>query len=184
MPPSRLAVAFGVTGLLLAGGLSVLGVRGLQQEPVRVVLPSGTPTGDLRVYVSGAVAVPGVYALGAGDRVEDALQAAGGPNADADLERVNLAARLHDGDQVVVPVRSAAAGTAASGATAPVARVNLNTASQAELDKLPGIGAVRARRILESRQQDGPFADAYELVERRIVTVAVYQRLRDLVAVR
>ena len=110
----------------------------------------------------------------------DLVRAAGGPLADADLERVNLAQRVRDGDQVQVPARPQPGAPVAVAA----AKVNLNTAPLSELDKLPGIGAVRAKRIVESREQEGPFAEPFELVERRIVTTAVYQRLRDLVAVR
>ena len=86
----------------------------------------------------------------------------------------------NDGDQVQVPARVQPGTPVATAA----AKVNLNTAPLADLDKLPGIGAVRAKRIVDSREQEGPFAEPFELVERRIVTTAIYQRLRDLVAVR
>lgn len=151
------------------------------REPVRIVLPAAAPpASEVQVYVSGAVAVPGVYPLSPDDRVEDALRAAGGALPDADLERVNLAQRVHDGDQVQVPARGQPATAPVGGAM----RINLNTASEAELDKLPGIGAVRAKRIVESRQQDGPFTDSVELVERRILSPALYQRVREQVFVR
>jgi competence protein ComEA len=170
-----------LTGLLLltAGGLAVLAQRVNARQPIEIVLPAPAAEADMRVYVSGAVVAPGVYTLGPNDRIEDALRAAGGPTAEADLDRVNLAARLHDGDQVDVPAK------AAPGVTPALAvKVNLNTATEADLDRLPGIGAVRARRIIESRLQDGAFQDAFELVERRILTPALYQRLRDQVTVR
>lgn len=153
----------------------------LTREPVQILLPPPTVTpADVRVHVSGAVQAPGVYQLAAGDRIEDALRAAGGPAQNADLTQVNLAARLHDEAQVVIPARGERLPAGAAGAP----RTNINTAAQAALEALPGIGATRAKRIVESRESDGAFNDGAELVERRIVPASLYERLRDLITTR
>lgn len=171
--------AFIVLGLLLAVGVAIVALRLRGREPVQVILPPpAAPQGEVRVHVTGAVASPGVYTLSADARVEDALRAAGGATADADLEQVNLAARLRDSQQVVVPVRQPAAEAPGG------PRVNLNTASLDELRGVPGIGDVRARRIIQSREQDGPYQETVDLLERRILTPAIYERVRAYFVVR
>jgi competence protein ComEA len=132
--------------------------------------------GRVTVHVAGAVRQPGVYVLPPGARVNDALRRAGGPRGRADLTAVNLAAKLEDGRQVLVPERAAAsAPTGASpvaGATggagdptAPAAPVNLNTATLEQLDTLDGVGPGIAQRILVYRGQHGGFARVEELGE-------------------
>ena len=130
--------------------------------------------GRVTVHVAGAVHRPGVYRLAPGARVDDALRRAGGPRARADLTAVNLAAKLEDGRQVLVPERGAALAAAApdpagapAGATAttPTQPVNLNTATLEQLDTLDGVGPGIARRILDYRQQHGGFRRVEELGE-------------------
>jgi len=143
-----------------------------------------TPGGPIEVYITGAVLNPGVYELQDGDRAVDALYAAGGPSADANLEAVNLAVRLHDEDQVLVPRAGQAAAVSSSGVISNVAgatRVNINTASASELDALPGIGEVYSQRILDSRTRDGPFSTPDQLLAREIVPQATYERIRELI---
>jgi len=113
---------------------------------------------DVVVHVAGAVAKAGVYRLPAGSRVNDAVQRAGGATARAEVESINLAARLGDGQQVVVPQKvaggdptSAAAGTA----TEPSGPISLGTASLEELDTIEGIGPVTAQKIVGFRDQHG-----------------------------
>jgi len=130
--------------------------------------------GRVTVHVAGAVRRPGVYRLPAGARVNDALRRAGGARGRADLAAVNLAAKLEDGRQVLVPER-AAAGAAPGGApgtvpaspnaTAPGAPINLNTATLEQLDTLDGVGPGIARRILDHREQRGGFTRVEELGE-------------------
>ena len=142
--------------------------------------------GRVVVHVAGAVHRPGVYRLATGSRVDDALRRAGGAKRDADLAAVNLAAKLEDGRQVLVPVRAGAAlgaasgsaaasrsvagaGAAGGGATgaagAPAAPINLNTATLEQLDTLDGVGPGIAQRIIDYREQHGGFRSVAELGE-------------------
>lgn len=132
----------------------------------------------LRVHVGGAVAAPGVYDLAEGARVLDAVEAAGGFAEGAARDALNLARAVSDGEQVVVPseadiaaqeVASAGAGGAAAGAGASAAAggaggtVNINTASAAQLDTLPGVGASTAEKIVADREANGPFKTVEDL---------------------
>jgi len=120
------------------------------------------------VHVAGAVRAPGVYRLRGDARVRDAVQRAGGATRRGDANAINLAAKLADGQQVVVPARAPpvaaggaaglAAASAGAGAAPPSAPVNLNTATLEELDTLDGIGPATAQKILDYRQQHGGFA--------------------------
>jgi competence protein ComEA len=156
--------------------------------------------GEIVVDVAGAVVTPGVYRLVSGTRVSDAIDAAGGfsPRVDADRVAVelNLASVLADGQQVRVPSRdddpgSAGGGTSAGGAGAGgggaasgsgATRIDLNTATQAELESLPGIGPVTAGKIIESRAE-APFKTIDELRERGLVGEKTFESLRTLVTV-
>ena len=139
-------------------------------------LPDGAP---IRVHV--AVRLPGVYELRQGDRLDEALAAAGGAREAADLESINLARRLADGEQVVVPrLRGAARPVEA---LAPDAKVNINTAGASLLDQLPGIGEAYSRRIVDSRVVDGPFTTTDELVERGVIPRATFEQIREMVSV-
>jgi competence protein ComEA len=145
----------------------------------------------LVIDVAGAVLHPGVYHLPAGSRVADAIAAAGGfgPRVDAlAAQALNLAAPLTDGIQVRVPSRddSAARGTAspgtAGGGASSRGRVDLNTATEAELDALPGIGPVTASKIIASRQER-TFSAVADLQTRKLVGKSTYAKLIGLVAV-
>lgn len=147
----------------------------------------------LVVQVAGEVREPGVYSLPGTGRVEEAIRLAGGPTEEADIGRVNQAARVSDGQKIVVPRIGAGfhEGTAESGGQAAGnvvgprsagERVNLNTASFAELDALPGVGPATAQKILEQRQRSA-FHSVDQLVELKLVNAPTFQRLRDLISV-
>ena len=158
-------------GVLLRDRLTAPQPLEIRSDPI--------PIADLRVYVAGAVRNPGVYPLQDGDRWIDALEAAGGPTADADLAAVNLARRAHDEDSVVVPRLG---GSAVSGISrGPL--LDINTASAADLTDLPGIGEVRAATIVDSRTTDGPFAAVEELVERDLIPESVFEDILPLITV-
>jgi competence protein ComEA len=176
-------VLLGCAGLLLIAG--VLFPRLADSQTARPIifregsgLPDGTP---IRVHVTGAVLQPGVYELREGDRVAEALTAAGGPTSEADLEQVNLARRVRDEGQVVIPKRAVLAPKVEP--LAPGIKVDINSASEAALDQLPGIGAAYSRRIVDSRAVDGPFKATQDLVARRVIPQATFDLIRDLIQV-
>ena len=146
---------------------------------------------DVVVDVAGAVARPGLVRLPAGSRIGDAILASGGyaPTADLDAAAValNLAEPLTDGTKVLVPSLGASAAEAApagvdAGSTASGGRMDLNAATSAELEDLPGIGPVTAGRIVEARAQ-APFSSVDELRSRGLVGESTFGKLRDLVTV-
>lgn len=200
----RAAAAAGTVVLLLAGAVALRastrpsGAPVVLPEPTAPAAatpgpagpgapPSGAAPGPtpapVLVHVVGAVAAPGLVELDAGARVADALDAAGGTSADADLALVNLARVVVDGEQVVVP-RVGEAPPPASTGSPPAAPgpVDLNTADAAALDALPGIGPVLAQRIVEHRA-DAPFTSVDDLAEVRGIGPALLDQLRDLVRV-
>jgi len=135
------------------------------------------------VDVVGAVRVPGLYRLAHGARIADAVARAGGTTRRADLEQVNLAAPVADGELVVVP-RKLTGGAAAGGAAAaaPSGPVHLSTATLEQLDALPGVGPVTAQKILDYRSQHGAFASVDELDAISGIGPARLDTLRGLVA--
>jgi competence protein ComEA len=152
------------------------------RQPLEIRFDDPTVSGSaLQVYVAGAVQNPGVYAFKDGDRLVDALDAAGGPSDDADLASVNLAKRLHDEDQVFVPRLGQVAAVA--GATAVKPKIDINTADAPTLDSLPGIGAVYSQRIVDSRTTAGPFQSVDDLVDRKLVPRSTLDKIRDLISV-
>jgi competence protein ComEA len=151
----------------------------------RVVIREGDLPGtgkSIVVYVTGAVAQPGVYALREGDRVEQAIAAAGGFAGDADPERINLARRLRDEDQVTVPRVGQPVPAPADDVASLTAPLDLNLATADQLEALPGIGEVYASRIVESRARDGPFASPDDLVARKLIPAATLERIRSYLA--
>jgi competence protein ComEA len=126
----------------------------------------GSGGGSVIVHVAGAVREPGVYRMRAGARVADAVGRAGGATPRADLTQVNLAAKVEDGRQIVVPRRVPAAATGAGGSSSPAqpgVPLNLNTATLEQLDELSGIGPATAQKILDYREEHGGFGSVEEL---------------------
>lgn len=165
-----------IVGLLAAPLLIAIGflIENRQDNPAPLVLDL-TPA-SVRVYIIGEVQRPGVYTLPGDARWIDALEASGGPTADADLFRVNLARQARDEDQIIVPKLGEAAP--ASGAAT---LVNINTANASQLDALPGIGEVRSQRIIDSRNSKGVFGSPEELVTRELIPQSVFDEIQSLI---
>ena len=141
---------------------------------------SSQGSGDLVVDVAGAVARPGVYRLPSGARVVDAIRRAGGPLRSALLSAVNRAARLTDGQQVVIPERGPGGATAATGSTASEdGPISLGTATAEQLDTIDGIGPVTAGDIIEFRDQHGGLASVEQLNQVSGIGPATMEALRD-----
>lgn len=200
--------------VLLAAGAAVAGAVFLRPHPLPPTeellplagaapgnpAPSAAPptpvtpstAGELVVHAAGAVAVPGVHRVPAGSRVADLLAAAGGASPDADIDRVNLAAALVDGQRVwfprlgepepplVVDPAGGAAGPEAGGGV-PAGPVDLNTATAEQLDTLPGVGPATAAAIIEHRERNGPFRSVDALLDVPGIGDAKLAQLRDLV---
>ena len=153
-----------------------------------VALPTTSASTAVVVYVTGAVITPGVYTLAAPARVTDAVAAAGGAAAQADLNVVNLAASLRDGQRIYVPVVGevipvVVAGEQPAETTAPAGPVNVNSATADQLDVLPGVGPTTAAAIIAYRQQHGPFQTVDQLGDVRGIGPAKLEALRGLVTV-
>jgi len=133
---------------------------------------------DVVVHVAGAVASPGVYRLPAGSRVDDAVARAGGADARAALEAVNLAARLADGQQVVVPERGPGGSVAVAGAAGEDGPISLGTATVEQLETIDGIGPVTAADIVEFRDEHGGLASVDQLDEVSGIGPATMESLR------
>jgi competence protein ComEA len=156
--------------------------------------PSAPPV-TVTVHVAGQVANPGVYAIPAGGRVADAVVAAGGSSGEADLEQLNLAARVADGERIYVPKKGepppaviggtapAPAGGGGGGKSPPGAPVDLNTATAEQLEALPGVGPATSRAILAYRSNHGRFRSVTELLEVPGIGPAKLEALRPLVRI-
>ena len=188
----------------IAAGSALLLLRSPRPAPIRIstpvptLTPTTTPTptpAPLRVYVTGAVHKPDVYVLAAGSIVKEALAAAGGATTDADLERINLAVQLVDQQQVYVPRQGEGTSPVSPVAAPPPAAqplrssttstsVNINTATAAELETLPGIGPAFAQRIIEYREAYGAFATIEDLSRVKGIGPATCAKLEGLIAVR
>ena len=207
----NIALAVGVVAALI-GGLALLfadsrAPKGViiatpERPPAEARTPTETATpAAVAVYVSGAVGAPGVYELPSDARANDALTAAGGASPDADLERVNLAKRVSDGEHIRVPKRGDPTAPAAPtsplpptyaqpGGDAPppppppAGKIDVNSADAARLETLPGIGPARARAIIEHRQANGPFASVDALTEVRGIGEGILDSIRDLIEAR
>lgn len=141
------------------------------------------------VAAAGAVVSPGLYRLAVGARVADVLNAAGGPTPDADVDQLNLAMKVSDGDRVYVPRKGEApppvvgVGGGATAGAASDAPVNLNTATVEQLDALPGVGPATAQAIIDYRKQHGRFRSVQDLLEVEGIGPAKLEKLRPRVKV-
>ena len=183
-----------MVGILVAGGAVLWYVRSLPSPvTVQALRPDPSPSVSpspvvLVVHVAGWVRRPGVYELEQGDRVIDAIEAAGGARRGAQLDALNLAALVADAQQVLVPRKAPAADGAAvdpgGGSTSgSSALLNLNSATPEELETLPGIGPVLAASIVDFREQNGPFTSVDQLLDVSGIGESRLADIRDLVTV-
>jgi competence protein ComEA len=162
----------------------------LTPEPTATPLPTPTPR-PLRVYISGAVAHPDVYELPYDSIVKDAIEAAGGSTGEADLDRINLARRVHDEEQIYVPQKGEESPPVSppSGPSLPSpssqgsGKVNINTATAEELSTLPGIGPTKAQSIIDYRTTSGPFQSIEDIKKVRGIGDATFEKLKDKITV-
>ena len=191
--PVRTLISWALIGLSIAVGLSAAGLW-LAQRPstspgrVEVIIPTPAP---IVVHVLGAVRNEGAYKLPPGSRIVDAIDAAGGANADADLSRLNLAARAPDGARLHIPLADEDpvgapgavdedAPSAIGGASGEL--VDMNTAPLSALMSLPGIGEKRAEQIIAFREIKGHIVSADELLEIDGFGPATVDNIRPFVA--
>jgi competence protein ComEA len=187
---AAVAVAFAVVVVLYVLRPSASGPPVESTLPRASSAPSSaappTSASHLVVQAAGAVAKPGVYTVDGAARVNDLIAAAGGLASDADPDQVELAAPLTDGERVYVPRVGESPPppvSSASGSTAPKGPIDLNRASAADLEALPGIGPALAQAIVDHREQNGPFHSVDELADVRGIGPAKMEQLRPLVKV-
>jgi len=179
------AVAYGVVCGVLGAGLLLLVTRPRQGKPIELP-PIPTPA-SLMVHVAGAVNQPGIYPFTPGSRVLDAVNAAGGINEAGDTSLLNLAALLEDGGRVFVPSKGSTFITPSGiGSLTPTPvqfPVNINTASQTDLEALPNIGPVTAMNIITHREQNGAFKDIQEIQNVVGIGPVTYEKIKDLITI-
>ena len=189
-----LYVVVGVLSGFVLAGVVYLVARPPAGKPIQLEAP---PTqAPLEVHVIGAVLRPGVYIFAEGSRVQDAITAAGGLAAEADLDALNLAAKLEDGQQLNVPARTGGAPPgpepttgfriipgAAPTSTPSADLLNINTATVEELASLPGIGPTTAQRIVDYRTENGPFARIEDIMNVAGIGPATFDNIQALISV-
>jgi competence protein ComEA len=168
-------------------GLAVVAAIGLvyvwisadvpEPQPTAVVQVGTSSNGSILVHVSGAVVSPGVVVVPADSRVADVVAAAGGVSPVAVLEAINLAAVVHDGEQIIVPTATSASAVASDG------RIPINSADAATLETLPGVGPVLAERIVAFRTQNGAFGSVEDLLDVPGIGESKLASLRESVRV-
>ena len=182
----RLSLVICCSLLLLSLGVNVWLLRENRQLLATWQSPESK---ELQVHITGAVAHPGVYSLISGARVEDALTSAGGALQGALLTGLNLAKPVFDGEQIHVaaplpePIEPTASANPFQTESSTSQLVNLNMATAAELETLPGIGPVKAQAIVDYRQQHGAFARIDDLTKVSGIGAKTFEKLKHLITV-
>lgn len=188
-----LPIIFGLCGLIFfAYGLIQLSAQSTSKDDIvfesnESESKSATSSASLTIDVSGGVEKPGVYKIPADSRMQDAIMLAGGFSKDADREWVsknlNLALKVKDGTKIYIPVQGEQAQGAdvkgVSTVSSNLQGININSASQSELEALSGIGPVTAQKIIDGRQ----YAGIEELLEKKIVTKSVFEKIKEKITV-
>ena len=191
---NALYVLLGVMAGFVLAGVLIFVSRAPAGQPI-LLQPAPTKV-PVAVHVVGAVPRPGLYEFAEGARVQDAVDAAGGLLTSANVDAVNLAALLTDGEQLNIPYKDGAAPTEDPNAlslpssetetpTGPENQdlININTASLEELDSLPGIGPTTAQRIIDYRDTNGPFTTIDEIMDVSGIGPSTFDEIKDLITV-
>jgi len=195
------AVVLGAAGLLCLGyGLIAVNkpqdaknndFQNLPEKQSSVRNPISPISKDITIDIEGAVEKPGVYALPANSRMQNALIAAGGLSQDADrhlvAQNLNLAAALTDGVKLYIPAvgeQIMTSGNTSSGTSGSVQgisskMVNINQAAESDLDALPGVGPVTAQKIIDNR----PYQNVQELLDKKVVGQSVFTKIKEQISV-
>lgn len=182
----KIPIALSIVGIvLIIGGIFASSAsRRIKEYPKESLVQAQK---EVSVDISGAVAVPGVYKLKDGDRIEEAVKVAGGFSEKANKEYIsknlNMAQKLSDGMKIYVPfegeVSPVSGGPGVVAGSNIQANVNINTATQVELEALPGIGPVTASKIISGR----PYQQIEDLQTKKIVSKSVFEKIKDSVVV-
>lgn len=162
---------------------SVIEIRTSDAAAPETTGASNEETVRIAVYICGEVQSPGVYYLDEGSRIADAIDAAGGPCEDADMQSINLAQRLADGQQIVVNSRISGSESPMSAGSPGNGRINLNFATKEDLMTLPGIGEAKADAIIRYREEVGWIAAADEIMNISGIKSGVYDKIAGLIEV-
>jgi len=145
---------------------------------------AGTPSGEIIVHIDGAVKSPGLYKLPSASRVNDAVIAAGGLSQEANTTKLNLAAKVADGQKVHIASFNDPGSSGSNNSNDPgssdlitSALIDINSASEAELDRLPGVGPVTAQKIIAGR----PYSSKEELVSKKAVSSSVFEKIKEMI---
>jgi competence protein ComEA len=188
----HLPIVLGVVTAILVAAIA-LAVYDQKSAP-QIVIRDPLPPSTIVVEIGGAVATPGVYALPGSARLVDAIDAAGGAKPSADLAQINLAQRIRDEQKITIPVIDSLAESAGDLATPmPSAqqrivgtagdRININTATAAELVALPGIGESLAKAIVDDRLVAGPYQSVEDLARVSGISPRMVEEIKDLITV-
>ena len=144
-----------------------------------------TESKKIVVYIAGAVNKPDVYELPEDSRVKDAIEKAGGATEQADLVSINLAEKLSDGEEVIVPKKGEnnATSSASTSSANKSSKININTADASELEKLPGIGEVKAEAIIQYRKNYGRFKTIHDITRVSGIGEKTFEKIKDLISV-
>ena len=185
---NREKLLIGIIIILIGGYLFIFNKPQSQRESPPIKIEENQENPRVAVHIGGAVKSPGLYYLDSTARVADAIEKAGGPTSDADLDSINLASHITDGMKILVPSKInkiTGENTEVSSSNNPgtPGKININTASSKDLDTLPGIGEVLAQRIVSYRETNGPFKSIEDLLKVSGIGKKKLESIKDLIVV-